>query len=191
MAFRSVGDIKESLKHLSQDLQEELYNLRTYDSINEIGSYCDDLQSEVVLSVSSAIEHLKQIETEFLKKIDEYRCNLVNQAYRRRGKEDTHLSAQLASLSSEIESFNEKCASYMGNCNQPIQCGEFYADAQEQTRDYLEKLKDIKLQMRRDAFQSQYLKFKKDPWFFIKNDLIGTFECHESETCHVQTKTGK
>lgn len=61
------------------DLKEGIHNIRIFDEVNEINVFCDDLESQVILSVDSAIKHLNQISTSFISKIDEQKNALLKQ----------------------------------------------------------------------------------------------------------------
>ena len=94
-----------------EDLVEEVYHLRLFDSHSEINTYCDELESQVMLSIESAIEHLHQVQEKLLGKIADYKNKLLQYSESKpttsAGEEP--LQFVLKSLADEIRIFKSIC----------------------------------------------------------------------------------
>ena len=111
---KGLNDKTKRLKSSISDLQQRVELLKSVDADAEINTYCDILESEVTLSLASAIKHLRTLSDDMLSEISSYRSGLLADL-----KSPTTLKGdlkqardKLANLPREFESLKKKWSGY-------------------------------------------------------------------------------
>ena len=172
MEVDQVEDMGALVKSAVDDLRERVYNLKLFDGTNEINTYCEDLQSQVIMTAESLIKKVNEFEKEMLKQIESYRSRLISHEAEGSNDHDS-LKLELTQFSEEVEAFKVKCSAFYSQ--QSIESQKFQAILNE--ADVLKRrAKTARRQLRRQAFQGEFLKFNEDIFGFTKNESTSCFE---------------
>ena len=149
-----------------QDLRERLFQLKTFDRAEEIHGHCDELVFLVMATVESAVRHLGEIQEELLDEVACYRDALLEQAAAR----PSQLCDEVSRIEDAIERIQDEIST-RGDLEDLI------CQADELT----EAMRVVKSQLRQEAFQSKFMRFKADKLFFILTDQLGSFEVTDDD----------
>ena len=89
-------------KQLMDQIQEQMLGLRAYDAGEEIDAHCDDLMSQITLSVESTMQRISRQGNWLLERVESYRKELKDQLSVSLA---THLGRQIEGISAEFDTF--------------------------------------------------------------------------------------
>ena len=172
-----------------EEINDKISKLRNFDRVFEINSYCDDLESEVIVTIDGVIKQLKGIQRELIKEINTYRYELLdaNKASQARlwpviSEIDVALAKQEANnLGKEFVALFESWSASLCQTMSDEDMNSLQADLNA----YQSQVKALQKRMRKQAFNSRFLKFKQNQNFSISKDQIGKLHSAPEEMADV------
>ena len=178
------------------DLLERVSDLRLFDRTLEVNTYCDDLVSQVLLSVQSAVAHLFKIQDELTEEVEKYRTGLLTGEKASEPSPDKVKMIEM--LKHELEKLSEEIKN--GHFNRPatpLVAGPSDSGRQElleshkdrvieicnTTLDWFRKaLRDLKWRMRKWAFNESFLRYRAKNFASQDKNLVGELYISDKET---------
>lgn len=168
------------IQRVIDDLKERIHRLRNFDAAQEINSYCDDLESEVVLTTESAIKHLNELEKEMLKEINDYRHGLLlaTQLNLNDISEVVGVTEELSEISNKIDQLSSQITAQL---NQP--CLSEASDPlalEAQGNELAGQVREAQKKVRSRKFKESFLSFQPNRTFLIERHHLGQLAKHSN-----------
>ena len=167
---KGLNDKTKRLKSSISDLQQRVELLKSFDADAEINTYCDILESEVTLSLESAIKHLTVLKDGLLKQIKDYRRQSLSSSNAKTscGK----LLKELDVLSEKLVVFEQPWSDYFNQV--AINLNDEKIDTAQQTvNDFKSQASSIDASLRNTAFQNNFMTYKQNESFFKSTGYLG------------------
>lgn len=160
------------LRHLADQVRAKLTRLASFDAEEHINSYCELIETEIIVAVESSVHHLNQLGDKLLDQVKLYRESLLEACNSRAAKRFKRSAAddldsaddQLAELSAQVERFQRRWL---------LPSTEAFELAEQGARDLRGNIDQLEDKMVSRLFKGQFLKFKGNQAFFQSDEQIG------------------
>ena len=175
---KPLSDQAKTLKQLIKNVQEELVDLQAFDPRDFIEHTCVQLEHEVSQAAESAVEHIRQIETDLQNRITAHRQRCLDQlketslesstqpTTRKMATNDTIVIAQ------EISEFTAKWSEYFNRLNSLASDNQVEA-AIQQTKIFQVRMKRLDQEMRNRALGDKLIQFNPSDSFCAIRSHLG------------------
>ena len=144
---------------LVNQVRDQVLDLAAYNGREEIDAYCDDLITQVTVSVESTIEQISKQGNKLLDSIDAYRKDLINGLS---GSSATELSKSVQKLSDEILAFCESSNEKFGTKSDDLDSSELDKEILK-AHDYIMKIGKTRQIIKIKTKENNKLVFKEFP----------------------------
>ena len=166
------------IQSVIDDLRERIHGIKNLESVQEINSYCDDLESEVMLTTESAIKHLNELEKEMLNEINDYRHGLLlaTQLHPNDKSGLGNVTDELSEISNQIDQLSLQISVHLDQSCQREEAGSLTVQGNELTA----RVKEAQRKARRSRFKGDFWSFQPNWTFLIERHHLGRFK-HSNE----------
>ena len=173
---------RDYIKSLIGDLEERLYNLRIYDGKYEIDAYCDDLQSQVILTIESAIKDLNELQEKLLADINSYRYDQTKRLSEVNPKKNAEINQELLALDRDVKDFSQ--AAGINHLDTSLSRKE----AEREADDLNLKIYNLEKRIREQVFGRKFMRLSKNPLFGMDKNLVGKFQIFKRDLASRNSK---
>ena len=149
----AASDQSNEFKSMVEEVRERIARLESFDSQEEINTYCDQLKLQVTEALESSIKQANKLHGDMLKQIDQYRDKLLQEQVS--AVKEPHVKQELVDLSKQLDELSLRGG-------EPVQCQYDIQAANNRVKEIAEKLKFVKNKLMAEAIDSQFLRFRSD-----------------------------
>ena len=150
------ADRVASFQNLMDQVHNQVHSLRAYDGREEIDAHCDDLMSQIMLSVESTIKRINKQGNELLQRVESYRKSLKD---RFSLVSATETGKQVEKLLEKFDAFYHESLEHVFEKEDP----KSLEISIQRAHEYSIRLGKAKQLIKAKTFQENQLVFKEHP----------------------------
>ena len=162
-----------TLKAITDDLWEQIHDLKIFNKYDEINQYCDDLESHVMLTVESLMKQLIVLQGELLSDISKYRQDLLAQENQPSQTATDQVDLEIGQLSQDILELEKK---YAFDDSESVTDYETIAQAKSLSDKLSKRIREAKKETRKKAFDNKFMRFRANKITWLDSSIVGRFE---------------